>query len=120
MNFHKVKLHKFPGRVLQVCIRTYQLTLSPFIGNQCRFYPSCSHYAAAAIEEHGAMREAKPAENEKEIERSSKTQSLLQQFDELDDDLPATKKFMEDPLAAIVSQDDLETLAAIERESKMA
>jgi putative membrane protein insertion efficiency factor len=56
MTFHKVKLHKVSGQVLQVCIRIYQLTLSPFIGNQCRFYPSCSHYAADAIEEHGAIR----------------------------------------------------------------
>ncbi len=27
-------------------IRGYQLTLSPFVGGQCRFYPTCSHYAA--------------------------------------------------------------------------
>lgn len=36
-------------------IRVYQLTLSPFIGNQCRFYPSCSHYAAQALSSHGAI-----------------------------------------------------------------
>lgn len=28
-----------------VPIRAYQLALSPFLGQRCRFYPSCSHYA---------------------------------------------------------------------------
>jgi putative membrane protein insertion efficiency factor len=51
-----VKLRDVPRRVLQSAIRIYQYTLSPFIGNQCRFYPSCSHYAHQAIEEHGALR----------------------------------------------------------------
>lgn len=37
-------------------IRGYQLTLSPFIGNQCRFHPTCSHYALEAVERHGAWR----------------------------------------------------------------
>lgn len=36
-------------------IRLYQLTLSPLIGRQCRFYPTCSHYARDAIETHGAV-----------------------------------------------------------------
>ena len=51
-----MRLRNIPRRVLQFCIRVYQLTLSPFIGNQCRFYPSCSHYAHQAIETHGALR----------------------------------------------------------------
>ena len=37
-------------------IRLYQLTLSGWLGGQCRFYPTCSHYADAAIREHGAIR----------------------------------------------------------------
>ena len=37
-------------------VRLYQLTLSPFIGGQCRFYPTCSAYAITAIERHGALR----------------------------------------------------------------
>lgn len=37
-------------------IRLYQLTLSPFFGRQCRFHPSCSHYAAEAIQTHGAFK----------------------------------------------------------------
>jgi uncharacterized protein len=37
-------------------IRCYQRVLSPFIGNQCRFHPTCSRYAVEAIEKHGAAR----------------------------------------------------------------
>ena len=37
-------------------VRLYQLTLSPFIGGQCRFYPTCSAYAITAIDRHGALR----------------------------------------------------------------
>ena len=37
-------------------IRGYQIALSPYFGTQCRFEPTCSHYAAQAIETHGALR----------------------------------------------------------------
>lgn len=37
-------------------IRAYQLTLSPYIGQHCRFTPSCSRYATEAIEVHGPWR----------------------------------------------------------------
>jgi len=37
-------------------IRAYQYLISPMLGNHCRFYPSCSHYAAEAIQTHGALR----------------------------------------------------------------
>ena len=39
-------------------IRIYQVALSPFVGNQCRFTPTCSQYAREAVERHGAMRGA--------------------------------------------------------------
>ena len=32
-----------------VLIRGYQLTVSPFIGPACRFYPSCSQYSIEAF-----------------------------------------------------------------------
>ncbi|NBR29454.1 MAG: membrane protein insertion efficiency factor YidD [Betaproteobacteria bacterium] len=43
-------------RLLLIAIRLYQLCLSPFVGGQCRFYPSCSAYASEAIDTHGALR----------------------------------------------------------------
>ena len=42
--------------ILQALICGYQLLLSPFFGRQCRFYPSCSHYAREAIEVHGPLK----------------------------------------------------------------
>jgi len=37
-------------------VRTYQWTLRPFIGANCRFWPSCSDYAIEAFRTHGAVR----------------------------------------------------------------
>ena len=45
-----------PASAVRALIRIYQLTLSPFIGNQCRFHPSCSNYAMEAVEHHGALK----------------------------------------------------------------
>ncbi len=37
-------------------IRVYQLVISPLLPPACRFYPSCSNYAATAVREHGVVR----------------------------------------------------------------
>ena len=42
-------------RLLLGLIRLYQLCLSPFFGGQCRFWPSCSVYAAEAVDRHGVL-----------------------------------------------------------------
>ena len=43
---------------LVLVVRAYQWTLRPFIGSQCRFEPSCSHYAIEALRAHGPARGA--------------------------------------------------------------
>ena len=37
-------------------IEAYQSSLSLLIGNQCRFYPTCSQYTKEAIQIHGSLR----------------------------------------------------------------
>ena len=37
-------------------IHLYRITLGPSLGGQCRFLPSCSHYAEDAIRLHGAFK----------------------------------------------------------------
>lgn len=37
-------------------IRAYRYVLSPWIGNTCRYWPTCSAYALEAIELHGPLR----------------------------------------------------------------
>ncbi len=49
-------IRQLPKRFLKGFVRVYQVTLSPFIGQQCRFEPTCSHYALQALEAHGALR----------------------------------------------------------------
>jgi len=43
-------------KLLILPIKFYRLALSPFLGNNCRFYPSCSEYASEAIQKHGALK----------------------------------------------------------------
>lgn len=37
-------------------IHAYRYLVSPWVGNQCRFYPTCSHYAEEAINTHGLIK----------------------------------------------------------------
>ena len=39
-----------------ILIYIYRYTLSPLFGNQCRFYPSCSHYAEDALRQYGLFK----------------------------------------------------------------
>ena len=42
--------------LMLLLVRGYQLGISPFLGQNCRFYPSCSQYAMEAIGQHGALK----------------------------------------------------------------
>jgi uncharacterized protein len=42
--------------ILIALIRGYQIALSPFFGQQCRFTPTCSHYAIESLQSHGAFK----------------------------------------------------------------
>ena len=37
-------------------IKAYQYGIRPMLGPRCRFFPSCSDYAAEAIDKHGVLR----------------------------------------------------------------
>lgn len=41
------------NRILTAPIRGYKFFISPLLGTNCRFHPSCSAYARQAIEKHG-------------------------------------------------------------------
>lgn len=43
-------------KILQLGIKGYQKGISPLLGQNCRYEPTCSHYAIEAIEKHGAFK----------------------------------------------------------------
>ena len=55
---------KFIGNILKsivgglfiMLIKIYQLILSPLLGAQCRYTPTCSQYGVEAIKKHGAFK----------------------------------------------------------------
>ena len=44
------------ARVAALPVRAYKLVISPFIGANCRYQPTCSVYALEALERHGALK----------------------------------------------------------------
>ncbi len=43
-------------RLLLALLKAYAYVISPLLGNNCRFHPSCSAYAREAIISHGSLR----------------------------------------------------------------
>lgn len=43
-------------RILLLLLRFYQYFISPLLGNNCRFHPTCSEYAKEAITIHGTLK----------------------------------------------------------------
>ncbi len=44
-----------PRNACVVVLRGYRSAISPFYGDVCRYYPSCSHYALQAIQQRGVV-----------------------------------------------------------------
>ena len=44
------------ARILSLPVRAYRLVLSPWVGHNCRYQPTCSQYALDALERYGALR----------------------------------------------------------------
>ena len=42
--------------LMSLPVRAYRLVLSPYVGNGCRYQPTCSVYALDALERHGALK----------------------------------------------------------------
>lgn len=47
-------MYTLPQRLLIMLVKGYRLIVSPWLGNVCRFSPSCSAYSLQALEQHGA------------------------------------------------------------------
>ena len=47
---------QLPAKFLILMIRIYQYTLSPFIGRNSRYTPTCSNYEIEAIKKYGAIK----------------------------------------------------------------
>ena len=45
-----------PRRALVALVLTYRFVLKPWLGNACRFEPTCSAYALEALETHGPFK----------------------------------------------------------------
>ncbi|MGC8970771.1 MAG: membrane protein insertion efficiency factor YidD [bacterium] len=43
-------------KIALVLIRFYKLFISPLLGKNCRFYPTCSEYTYQAIERYGLVK----------------------------------------------------------------
>lgn len=54
MHVDRPFLAALPQRGLMALVRAYRLLLSPWLGNSCRFEPTCSAYSLQALEIHGA------------------------------------------------------------------
>ena len=44
------------ARLVALPVHAYRLLLSPWIGNGCRYQPTCSVFALQALDRHGAVR----------------------------------------------------------------
>lgn len=50
------RLRDLPRNLMKLLVRGYSYIMSPLIGPNCRFHPTCSAYAVEAIDTHGAVK----------------------------------------------------------------
>ena len=48
-------LYHLPRLALMMLVKAYRLLLSPWLGSDCRFEPTCSAYSLQSLEQHGAV-----------------------------------------------------------------
>jgi uncharacterized protein len=56
VNVLRTLLLDIPSRILIGMVRLYQLVLSPLLGRNCRFHPTCSNYFIQSVQKHGPMK----------------------------------------------------------------
>ena len=49
-------MRKIASKLLIFLIKVYQVTLSPLLGANCRYMPTCSAYSVEAIQVHGPVK----------------------------------------------------------------
>lgn len=50
------RIISLPAMLVIGAVKLYQWLLSPILGGQCRFYPSCSNYFIQAVQKYGVIR----------------------------------------------------------------
>jgi len=44
------------SKIIVFLIRIYQLSISPFLGSNCRYQPTCSQYSVDAVSKYGPLK----------------------------------------------------------------
>ncbi|NCP46072.1 MAG: membrane protein insertion efficiency factor YidD [Flavobacteriales bacterium CG18_big_fil_WC_8_21_14_2_50_32_9] len=44
------------SKIIVFLIRIYQLSISPFLGSNCRYQPTCSQYSVDAVNKYGPLK----------------------------------------------------------------
>ena len=50
------RLNDLPKTIMKALVRGYSYAISPLLGPNCRYHPTCSAYALEAIDAHGALK----------------------------------------------------------------
>jgi uncharacterized protein len=58
MQFLWITITELPSWLLVAAVRLYQLFVSPWLGQNCRYQPTCSNYMIEAVQKYGFLRGA--------------------------------------------------------------